>query len=156
MLQIGTVKGSEVKPNRGAYAPSRLLQVQFVDPLDVQTVQLYTRNGEDYVPPEGTRVAVLFAGSAWAIGIAIDDEILPEALDGEKWIYATDPTGTNVVASIKLMNNGQVLISGLGDLGQILIDADGTIEGTGPVGDFSLDGVTGQFSVNGGNFTVDV
>lgn len=156
MLQIGTVTGSEVKPNRTGYNPTRLLQVQFTDPKDIQTVQLYTKNGEDYVPPKGKRVAVLFAGTAWAIGIAIDDEILPEALDGEKWIYATDPTGSAIVASVKLMNNGQVLISGLGDLGQILIDSDGTIEGTGPVGDFSLDGITGQFSVNGGNFTVDV
>ena len=154
-LKVGTVDKTRVDVNGDGGVQVRLVDVILSDPQDVQTVQLWTKEGEDYNPAPGSKILVLHAGSAWGIGIAVDDEFLPAAAAGEKYIYALDPTGTTIMSSIKLFNDGSVEIAGLSGLGKVTINPDGTISGIGPVGNFSLDGITGQFSVNG-NFTVDI
>lgn len=111
-IQIGTVISTEVGTNRSGKVQSRLVKVELTDPEDIQTVQLYTRWGEDYNPPAGAKIAVLFAGEAWAIGFGIDDEILPAAAVGEKWIYALDPTGLTAIALLKLLTTGIIEING--------------------------------------------
>jgi len=154
-LMIGIVKETTISTNRSGGVPVRLATVELTDPQDLQTIQIYTKNGEDYNPAPGSKIAVLYAGRAWGIGIAIDDEILPEAEPGEKYIYALDPTGSAIVASIKLLNTGSVEIAGLSEFGKISINEKGTIRAENRFGFWEINELTGQFNVND-NFTVDV
>jgi hypothetical protein len=91
-MLTGVVKGSEIKKNRDADKKSLLLQVQITDPDDVQTVQSFLASGEDWNPPDESRVVYLSAGKAFKIAVAIDDGVEPDSSleKGEKEIYSTD------------------------------------------------------------------
>ena len=114
MIQIGTVKGYEVKTNRDGSKLATMLQVQFTCPEDVQTVELMQSAGEDSNPATGSKVAVLSAGPAWKIAIAVDDGIEPGMLPGEKRLYSIDDAGA-AQAVIRMLVDGVIELNGNAD-----------------------------------------
>jgi hypothetical protein len=147
-LISGKIAGSSIGKNRDETKNSRLLQVELTDPADVQTVELISRSGEENNPPLGGRVIVAQVGSAWKIALADDDAVEPSAAAGEKYLYSTNETGTQVKAEIKLLNTGGVLIDN-GET-QVELDASGNVNLTNS-GDLTL---TSNNTVINNNVTI--
>lgn len=104
---IGTVKGHEIGKNLDGDRDVVLLQVQLSDIEDVQTVELYSQSGMDFIPPLESTVIVTELRNNWKIGIATKDIIMPVATGGEYEIYSSDSGAKK--ARIKLKTNGLVL-----------------------------------------------
>jgi len=109
----GIVKGYEVKKNRDGAGARLMLQVEITDPDDIQTVELMSASGEDNVPPIDSRVLIVSVGSAYKIGIAIDDGITPSMSDGEKKMYSI--ASGAISAFINLLNTGIIELNGNAD-----------------------------------------
>lgn len=94
-MVTGLVKGSEIKKNRDADKKSLLLQVQITNPDDIQTIEAFLGSGEDFNPPDNSRIVYIAAGNAFKIAVAIDDGVEPaEDLEkGERELYSTDNGG---------------------------------------------------------------
>jgi hypothetical protein len=87
---IGTVVSPpEVMRARNGRDMVLMLQVRFADPHDVQSVQYMPQVGEDSVPVQGARVAVIDLGGV-SIAIASYDTIRSVRGQGEKEIYSSD------------------------------------------------------------------
>jgi hypothetical protein len=103
-LEIGKVRGFEIKENRDGGDKVLLLQVEVTGPDDIQTVEYYQAAGQDSNPEIDSLVAFLPAGRAWKIALGANDGIEPESDPGEYKIYSS-VSGT-IKAFFKLLNTG--------------------------------------------------
>lgn len=87
-LQTGIIKGRQTAPNRDGGRDVLLLQVELTAKNDVQTVELLQGAGDQYNPPNGSKVLVISNGAAYKIAIAIDDLIALSIEVGERAIRA--------------------------------------------------------------------
>lgn len=110
---IGTVTGRKIGKNQDGDNNVLLLQVQMTDPIDVQTVQLITQAGEDYNPPDGSKVIVIPIRKNWKIGIAVDDLIEPSMDEGERKLYSSENGA--IKAFINLLVDGVMELNGNAD-----------------------------------------
>lgn len=110
---IGTVTGFEIGPNRDGTKDVLKLQVQIADPDDIQTIEYMSSTGDDTIPPIGSIVTILSAGSAWKIAIASSDNISPSMSEGERKIYSSD--GGVIKAFINFLSTGILELNGNAD-----------------------------------------
>jgi hypothetical protein len=115
VITVGEITGSSVRVNKDGVKPVRLLQVVVSDPEDVQTVELIRQAGEDYNPPKGSRVIILDLGSAWQVGVAVDDGITPEVDEGERELFSS--VGGVKKAKFKLNKEGELVLNDGTDFG---------------------------------------
>lgn len=87
-LQTGVIKGREIAKNRDGGRDVLLLQVELTDKDDVQTVELLQGAGDQYNPPDDSKVLVISNGAAYKIAIAIDDLVALSIEVGERAIRA--------------------------------------------------------------------
>ena len=127
MLRQGRVTGYKIGKNRNGDHDVLLLQVQFSNSADVQTVELPLMSGEDTNPPLGSKVWVESIGEAYKVALAIDDGIAPEKLSGEKKYYSS--SGGVIKAFIEF------LVSGISNWWGTTLNLTGTtkITATAPV-----------------------
>jgi hypothetical protein len=105
---IGTVVSPpEVMRVRNGEAFALHIQVQFADGLDVQTVQYMPLPGEDSVPVQGCKVAVIDIGGV-QVAVAGYDKIRPCRGQGEKEFYSSD--GLVKLARLVLKASGHLYI----------------------------------------------
>lgn len=109
----GIVTGFEIGKNRNGTKNVVLLQVRLRDAKDIQTIELMTPAGDDSIPVNGSRVAILQVSSSYKIAIAQNDNITPIMGAGEKMIYSQ--SGNAIEAFIKLLNTGIIEINGNND-----------------------------------------
>lgn len=118
----------------------------------------YNSGGDDYNPPEKVEAlgGFIYDNPAHGAVFAYKDNIEKIAQPGEKRIYATDSTGENVVSSIYLKNNGDVIINATGK-----IYFNGEIVHTGNSSQTGNSTITGTLNAdiinagNGANGTLD-
>jgi len=110
MVSIGRITGRTVAKNRDGEKNVLILQVEITDPDDVQEVELFRQAGEDYNPPNDSRVIIADLGPAWRVGIAVDDGIEPSMGEGERKIYSIDSGA--IKAFINLLADGVIEING--------------------------------------------
>ncbi len=113
MIRTGKVTGREVSTNRDGQKTVLNLQVEITSPEDIQTVELMQPAGEDTNPPDGSKVIILSAGSAWKIAVAVDDGIEPEMQPGEKKVYSVSEGA--IQAFINFLVSGNIEINGNAD-----------------------------------------
>lgn len=87
-LQTGIIKGRKTGPNRDGGRDVLLLQVELTSADDVQTVELMQGAGDQYNPPDGSKVLVISNGPAYKIAIAVDDLTALSIDIGERAIRA--------------------------------------------------------------------
>jgi phage gp45-like len=109
----GIVRGWEVGKNRNGTKDVLKLQVEVSGPEDIQTVEYMSHAGDDHIPPKGTIVTILAAGSSWKIAVASSDEnnFTAGLAEGERKIY--DPTGGG--AFIIFRTDGTIEVNGDAD-----------------------------------------
>lgn len=112
-IQVGTVRGREIRKNRNGGADVLLLQVEVSDTDDVQTAELMTHAGDESSPVDGTTVLLVQLGPAWVVAVAADDLIPPDIAAGERRVYSQDD-GTRK-AAIYWRTDGQLELNGTGD-----------------------------------------
>jgi hypothetical protein len=121
VIRIGVVKGTATTdaqgqptqlgvgaPKNSKTGKARLLMVQIGPQL--KTAQLVPRAGEDFSPPDGSKVALLEMGG-WLLIVAEQDDVTPDpALNrGEKILYGSDGWG-NKRGRVKFKHNGKTFI----------------------------------------------
>ena len=106
---VGTVKGHEIGLNNDGDKLVVKLQVEITDPLDIQTIELFTHAGVDYIPPVESRVKIAEIEPGWKIALASQDLIDPIAVAGDYEIYSQD--GGAKKARVKLNKGGLILFS---------------------------------------------
>jgi len=114
IVAIGTVRGSEITENKDADEKSRLLQVEFTNADDLQTIEQLGATGEDSNPQPGARVIVIDLGPSYRVAVALSDELEPEVKAGEKEIYSYDDAGAKL-ATIKLLGDSSIELNGDAD-----------------------------------------
>ena len=114
MVMIGTVKNIELLKNRNGENKARMLQVEFSNASDVQSVQYVPLSGDDNPPKVGDKVVVLAIGAAFKVAIGVDDGLEPSMLNGERKLYSRDSSG-DVAAFINLLNGGIIELNGNND-----------------------------------------
>jgi phage gp45-like len=114
MTQLGTVTGQEIKTNRNGEIDVRLLQVQFSNDRDIQTVQHFNPSGEDSGPINGDEVIVFDLGPAFKVAVSTQDALAAVVGAGEKKLYSRDSAGA-IKAFINLLANGNVQVNGATD-----------------------------------------
>ena len=122
--RIGIATGRETAKNRGVGPNVRLLQVQFTDETDVQTVQLVGQAGEESSPPNGSLIVAQAGGQAYKVAVGTDDGVEPVLEIGGKRIYSVD-TNVEVIAEIRLDPDGTVTETTPNT--QRVVQPDGTI-----------------------------
>jgi hypothetical protein len=131
MMELGIVKGSEIKKNKDSTTNRLLLQVEFIEESgdirgDIRTVELIPQAGEDINPAKNSRVVVIEVAKGYQVAIATTDNLVPESGAGEKEIYSTDSPATEKRAKIKLSINGDIEIDAYSGA-NLKIKADGKI-----------------------------
>ncbi|MBE3064726.1 MAG: hypothetical protein IMZ69_06875 [Spirochaetes bacterium] len=121
VIRIGVVKGLAAvdaqgqptllgvgAPKNSKSGKARLLQVQIGPQL--KTVQLVPLAGEDFSPPDGSRLAILEMGG-WLLAVASQDDVPPDPNlnRGEKLLYASDGAGAKR-GRLKFKGNGKVYL----------------------------------------------
>lgn len=134
IVTIGTVRGSEVIENKDSDEKSRMLQVEFTNADDLQSIEQLGATGEDSNPQEGARVIVVDLSPSYRVAIALSDEIEPSVDAGEKELYSYDDSGNKLVT--------------------VLLKSDGSFEVDNGSGSMIMD-ASGNWDING-NLTVDV
>jgi len=87
-MKLGRVIRSEVAKNRDGEGNVLLLTVEIAEPGDEQTVELFRPAGIDARPAADVSVLVADLGQSWPIALAVDDELEPEAEEGEAELYS--------------------------------------------------------------------
>lgn len=87
-IQTGIIKGRKTGSNRDGGRDVLLLQVELTAADDVQTVELMQGAGDQYNPPDGSKVLVISNGQAYKIAIAVDDLTALSIEIGERAIRA--------------------------------------------------------------------
>jgi phage gp45-like len=111
MPSLGTVTGQEIKTNRNGEVDVRLLQVQFSNERDIQTVQHFNPSGEDSAPINGDEVIVFEIGAAFKVAVATQDALAAVMGAGEKKLYSRDSGGA-IAAFINLLAGGNLELNG--------------------------------------------
>jgi len=111
-MPAAIVKNRELKKNRDGSGNVLLIQAEVSDPDDLQSVELVTGSGEDYNPPNGSKLVVIELGNAYKVAVACDDGIEPAAAIGERRLYSI--SGGAVAAVIWLKADGTVELNGGG------------------------------------------
>ena len=117
------------------------------------TAQHFSAPGDDSHPLTTDYVATLDVertGSEAAVGY-VDPLNTPKALEGDKRIYARDPSDGSVIVEVWLKNDGTALTAN--DNGSFELSPDGSIKGSNDNGSFELQ-AGGNFVVNG--VTIDI
>jgi len=109
----GTVTGFEIGKNRNGTKNVVLLQVRLRDAKDIQTIELMTPAGDDSIPVNGSKVAILQVSPAYKIAIAQNDNITSTMGAGEKMIYSQ--AGDVIKAFIKWLDTGIIELNGNND-----------------------------------------
>lgn len=149
-IAIGGVTGRFIGKNRDGISPGRLLQVVFTGIHDVQTVEA-AQPGEEYNPPDGTRVITVQAGNACKMSVGFDDGVAPVMAVGGKRLYSTDQTGETVKAELRLHPDGKVeLFNGevaltLQPNGQAIVANDNASFTMNADGSFAFHGISSHF-----------
>lgn len=131
MIQIGTITGRTITPNKDGDIDRVMLQVEMSSPDDIQTVELISLPGQDENPINGSRVYIMEVGTSYKVGIAVNGGVVPSIETGEKSLYATNDAGAlqcfidllktgeidivGVAASIILLNSGIIELNGSAD-----------------------------------------
>lgn len=87
-IQTGIIRGRKTEKNRDGIRDVLLLQVELTATDDVQTVELMQGSGDQYNPPDGSKVLVVSNGAAYKIAIAVDDLVALSIEIGERAIRA--------------------------------------------------------------------
>lgn len=148
-VRIGTVTGRTVGTNNEGTEPGRLLQVVVTDFSDTHTVEM-GQPGEEYNPPNGTRVVIGQAGSAYKMVLSADDGVAPVMGVGGRRTYSTDETGETVKAELRLHPDGRVDLFNIEVAFTMLPDGSATLSNT-VMGEISLgpDGACALTNDNG-------
>ncbi|HUX59716.1 MAG TPA: hypothetical protein VMV32_00275 [Ignavibacteriaceae bacterium] len=109
----GIVTGFEIGKNRNGSKDVVLLQVRLRDAKDIQTIELMTPAGDDSIPVNGSKVAILQVSSSYKIAIAQNDNITPIMGAGEKMIYSQ--AGDVIKAFTKWLDSGIIELNGNND-----------------------------------------
>lgn len=80
---------SVIMPYKDSESNVRVLYLQITDETDIQEVEWINLPGNDSAPPIGSKILLIEIGNDWKLGIACDDGVEPEALDGEKILYSS-------------------------------------------------------------------
>jgi phage gp45-like len=114
MLEFGTITGREISQNNDASKKTTLLQVTVSEDEDVQTVELQSIAGEDFQPPDGSRVFFDEVSDTFAVALVVDDGVEPAAdlEQGERELYSSDEGARK--ATIRLKKDGQIVVNGGG------------------------------------------
>lgn len=109
---LGTIKGSEITKNRDSDSNIRLLNAELSSPEDIQSVELATESGVDFVPENEDVALVIPLSEAYKLGLIIDDQVAPDPalLPGEKEIYSK--VAGAKLAKIKLDKFGNIILNG--------------------------------------------
>jgi hypothetical protein len=162
---IGIVKGREIKKNRDGDQNVLVLQLEIADPDDLQSVELITQMGEDYNPPNGSRVVVFDIGDAFKVGIACADAIVPSAAVGVRRIYSI--ASGAISALTEWLTDGKIKHnSGNGtavefarlktEFNQLQSDFDTHIHGAGLLLDSTSGACTGTTAIPTATSTADI
>ncbi len=108
-IQTGIVKGRQIAKNRDGARNVLLLQVELTAKNDVQTVEFLQGAGDQYNPPNGSKVLVISNSPAYKIAIAIDDLIAISIEVGERAIRAVLDGG--VKSSILCKVDGNLVLN---------------------------------------------
>jgi hypothetical protein len=111
---IGTVTGQSIGKNRDGDKDVRLLQVQMIEPDNVEEIQQIEWAGIDSAPINGDEVAIIEISESYKIAIASDGNNAPSVNAGEKKISSRDSNG-DIASSIYLKSDGQMILNGGGD-----------------------------------------
>lgn len=109
-MPIGKVKNRAIKKNRDGSKNVLIIQTEVSDPDDLQSVELVTQAGEDYNPPDDSKLIVVELGPGFKVAVACDDGIEPSAAEGERRLYSI--SGGSVAAIIHLKADGQIVLNG--------------------------------------------
>ena len=109
----GTVTGFAIGKNRNGSKNVILLQVELSDKKDIQTIELMTPPGDDSIPVNGTKVAILNHPENYKIAIAQRDKIESTMEAGEKKVYSQ--AGDIIKAFINWLNTGIIELNGNND-----------------------------------------
>ena len=105
-MMIGRVLSSEVTENKNGELPVLMLEVELSDADDIQHVEWFRQPGDDAGIPPNTSVLVDDLGSAWKVGFAADDGVLPGCEAGEREIYSW--ANGKRIANVKCKADGTV------------------------------------------------
>ena len=113
MIQLGTVTGQEIKPNRGTDINVRMLQIDLGTTAqpDIQSVEYIPLSGDDNPPRNGDKVVVISLGPAFKIAIAVRDAVVTAMNPGERKLYSRDSNG-DIAAFINLLTGGDIWLNG--------------------------------------------
>jgi len=100
-MEIGTIKGFEVKKHRDGTRPVLLLQVAISEDDDLQTVEWFGTFGEDSLPLLESQVLIGMVGNS-KFAFACDDQQTPAAVEGEKNLYSLDSGSRKARISFKI------------------------------------------------------
>jgi hypothetical protein len=97
IMKFGTLKApSIIGPYKDSETNVRTMFVEVTDSTDLQEIEWINIAGVDTAPQVGSKVLIIEIGNDWKIGIACDDNLEPEGLDGEISLYSTDAKGAKV------------------------------------------------------------
>jgi len=113
-MMLGRVVNRSITTNKDGNKNVLLLEVEITDPDDVQSIELFRQSGEDYNPPNDSRVIVLDLGDAYKVAVACDDGFEPEVDPGERELYAIDSSGDKSTF-VKFNSDGTLNLNGLND-----------------------------------------
>ena len=142
-VDIGTVKGYEVAPNKDGDDNVLLLQVEFTNPDDLQTVEWFRSSGVDSVPQTESRVIVVDLADDYRVAIALDDGSEPTVSEGERELYSYDEARTRQ-AQINLAADGTITINNANTT--ITIDSSGEV---------TIDAGSNNVNVNAAKLTLN-
>lgn len=153
MADLGTVVGSEISTNRDSDENVTLLQCIISEEEDIQNVELYTRGGDDYRPPDDSTVIIVSIGKSWKVAIACEDGVEPaEKEKGERRIYSTD-NGGPVKATIWLKKDGTIELNGSDDFVVSFDDLQTALDDFESQVSDELDKIATAISGLGGSYT---
>lgn len=110
MIDTGIVTGREITINKDGEEDVEMLQVQMTDDEDIQSVQLMIQAGDDSPPPEDSLVTIVSIAEAYQIAVAVEDNISPTMLPGEKKLYSS--AAGVIKAFINMLSDGTIEING--------------------------------------------
>ena len=144
---IAKITGREIKRNKNASTPSRLLQSQVTGKDDIQTVEQLRQAGIDSGPVDDSVAYVIPLSKAWKVAVGVNDLIAPEATPGQLILYSQE--GGSKMTQIKLNPDGSLVIDSaagaeINAAAGLTINA--AVGGVDITGDLS---VTGEVSATG-------
>jgi hypothetical protein len=138
---LGTVKNGSTK--------ALMLQVQYGDPDDVQTSQLFPQSGEDTAPLKGAR-AVTLDLDGLLVTIGVWDGVESAVSPGEKKLYALaagDPP--TPLGSVYLKKDGSIVVTSSDGSGNAKATVTMAADGSVTINSQKITLTGGELDVNG-------